>query len=98
MTDKLIEDRLAASLRFDAFNGNSMERSIAIGQVREAVQELRALRPLIAAVPELRDALRALHGAVAGEGDASAEEILKEVDAAVTRARALLNRLDAEAP
>lgn len=63
MTDKLIEDRLAASLRFDAFNGNSMERSIAIGQAREAEQELRRLRatraPMAewASLQELNDAI-----------------------------------------
>lgn len=39
-----IEDRLAASLKFDVINGTSEEKNILKKQITEAIRELRLLR------------------------------------------------------
>jgi len=39
-----IENRLEASLKFDAINGDSYERSVVASQIREAILEIRKLR------------------------------------------------------
>lgn len=44
MSGGLIEDRLAATLRVGAFDGDEFETAVAQGQVREAIKELRQLR------------------------------------------------------
>jgi len=39
-----IEDRLEASLKMDAINGDPFERTIVAKQIREAIAEIRKLR------------------------------------------------------
>ena len=39
-----IENRLEASLKFDAINGDSYERGVVASQIREAILEIRKLR------------------------------------------------------
>ena len=39
-----IEDRLKASLKYDALNGDSFEKGVVERQIAEAIQEIRQLR------------------------------------------------------
>lgn len=47
-----IEDRLAASLKYDAINGDSFERTIMAKQIREAIAEIKMLRAIVIAFGE----------------------------------------------
>lgn len=42
-----IEDRLIASLRYGAVNGDAHERSVCASQMREAAHEIQRLRKLL---------------------------------------------------
>ena len=44
MIKGLIEDRLQATIRADAINGDEFERSVVTLQIEEAIDELRRLR------------------------------------------------------
>ena len=46
-TKQPIEDRLRASIKFSAFQGNSMERDVCGNQMREAAEEITRLRGLV---------------------------------------------------
>ena len=39
-----IEDRLMASLKFDAISGDEFERGIVVSQIKEAIAEIKRLR------------------------------------------------------
>lgn len=47
-----IEDRLAASLKFDVINGTSEEKNILKKQITEAIRELRLLRSQVLSLLE----------------------------------------------
>jgi len=44
----MIEDRLKASLKYDAINGNDFERGVVIFQIKEAIHAIEILRDLVA--------------------------------------------------
>lgn len=45
-----IEDRLRASLKYDAINGDTSERFIVSSQIREAINEIENLRKQLIAL------------------------------------------------
>ena len=63
----LIEDRLMGSIRYDAVNGSSFERGVVKAQMKEAANELRAMRFELTQLRTERDWLRVALETIAGD-------------------------------
>jgi hypothetical protein len=74
-----IEDRLQASINFDAINGDSMERAVVGMQIQEAVYEIRMLRAASRTVEALQAEHKAALAALAIKMDTHVAKKDKEI-------------------